>query len=85
MIAEKTTRMSLERMLGKHIDLVTDGESEEHAYLLSARPLQWAVEIDGEVWVNDAGELPVAYGRPYRAEITELAGMQLLAKLLNEA
>ncbi len=83
-IAEKTTKASLEKMVGKTVELVIDGESDEHEFLLSARPLQWAVDIDGEVLVNDTNDLPVEYGKLYKAKITELAGMQLLATLINE-
>jgi ribosomal protein S12 methylthiotransferase RimO len=83
-IAEETTKLSLEKIVGKTIDLVIDGESDEHAYLLTARPLQWAVDIDGEILINDTNEIAIEYGRIYQAEITELAGMQLLAKLINE-
>ncbi len=83
-IAEKTTKASLEKMVGKTVELVIDGESDEHEFLLSARPLQWAVDIDGEVLVNDTNDLPVEYGKLYKAKITELAGMQLLATLISE-
>ena len=84
-IAEKTTKASLEKMVGKTVELVIDGESDEHEFLLSARPLQWAVDIDGEVLVNDTNDLSVEYGKLYKAKITELAGMQLLATLISEA
>ncbi len=83
-IAEKSTKASLEKMVGKTVTLVIDGESEEHEFLLSARPLQWAVDIDGEVLVNDTNDLPVAYGKLYEAKITELVGNQLLATLISE-
>ena len=83
-IAEKSTQKSLEKMVGETIDLVIDGESDEHEYLLSARPLQWAVDIDGEILVNDTNEISVEYGKVYQAEITELAGTQLLARLSSE-
>ncbi len=83
-IAEKTTKASLEKMVGKTVDLVIDGESDEHEYLLSARPLQWAVDIDGEILINDTNDLPVEYGKVYKAKITELAGMQLLGTMISE-
>ena len=82
-IAERTTQSSLQVLIGKTIDLVIDGESEEHEYLLSSRPLQWAVDIDGEILINDTNDLPIKYGKAYQAEITELAGSQLLAKLIK--
>ncbi len=84
-IAQQTTQASLEKMVGTTVELVIDGESDEHAFLLSARPLQWAVDIDGEILINDTNDLPVEYGKVYQAKITELAGMQLLATLMSEA
>jgi tRNA A37 methylthiotransferase MiaB len=83
-IAKDSTQKSLEKMVGKTITVVIDGESDEHAYLLSARPLQWAVDIDGEILINDTNDLPVTYGKTYTAKITELAGDKLLATLMNE-
>jgi len=83
-IAEASTLRSLEKMVGKTVTLVIDGESDEHEFLLSARPLQWAVDIDGEILINDTNDLPVAYGKVYEAKVTELVGTQLLATLISE-
>ena len=82
-IAEASTLTSLENMVGQTLSLVIDGESDEHEYLLSARPLNWAVDIDGEVFINDSSDLPVEYGKVYEAKITELVGTQLLATLVK--
>jgi len=82
-IAEISTQKSLEAMVGRTIDLVIDGESSEHEYLLSARPLSWAVEIDGEILINDTSDLDITYGELYQAKITELVGVQLLATLIK--
>ncbi len=82
-IAERNTLTSLENMVGKTVTLVIDGESDEHEYLLSARPLSWAVDIDGEILINDTSDLPVEYGKRYEAKITALAGTQLLATLIK--
>jgi len=82
-IAEACTLLSLESMVGKTMTLVIDGESDEHEYLLSARPLSWAVDIDGEILINDTSDLPVEYGKLYEAKITELVGEQLLATLIK--
>ena len=82
-IAERSTLHSLEKMVGKTVELVIDGESDEHEYLLSARPLQWAVDIDGEILINDTSDLPVEYGKVYKAKITERVGAQLLATLIK--
>jgi len=82
-IAEENTQDSLQNMVGKTVTLVIDGESDEHEYLLSARPLNWAVDIDGEILINDTSDLPVEYGKLYEAKITELVGTQLLTTLLK--
>jgi tRNA A37 methylthiotransferase MiaB len=82
-IAEKNTLTSLKKMVGKTMIVVIDGESDEHEYLLSARPLNWAVDIDGEILINDTSDLPVEYGKRYEAKITELVGTQLLATLIK--
>jgi len=70
-------------MIGQTVILVIDGESDEHEYLLSARPLLWAVDIDGEILINDTSDLPVEYGKRYEAKVTELVGTQLLATLIK--
>lgn len=82
-IAEENTLTSLEAMINKTITIVVDGQSDEHEYLLSARPLIWAVDIDGEILINDTSDLPVEYGKLYVAKITQLAGTQLLATLIK--
>ncbi|NKQ40904.1 MAG: 30S ribosomal protein S12 methylthiotransferase RimO [Sulfurovum sp.] len=82
-IAGKSTKISLNNMIGETLDIVIDGKSDEHAYLLSARPLQWAVDIDGEILINDSGDISVEYGKIYQAKITELAGEKLLASIIR--
>jgi ribosomal protein S12 methylthiotransferase RimO len=82
-IAETSTQTSLEAMVGQTVTLVIDGESDEHEYLLSARPLNWAVDIDGEILINDTSDLSIEYGKIYKAKITELVGIQLLATLIE--
>ena len=82
-IAQQSTKNSLKKMMGKKIEIVIDGESSEHEYLLSARPLNWAVEIDGEILINDTNGIKVEYGKRYIALITELAENVLLGSLCD--
>ena len=82
-IAEKSTLTSLENMVGQTLNVIIDGESDEHEYLLSARPTIWAVDIDGEILINDTSDLAIEYGKLYVAKITELVGTQLLATLIK--
>ena len=83
-IADEVTKRSLKRCIGKEMAVALEGESEEHAYLLQARPLAWASEIDGELLINDANDLPLEVGKPYLAEVTESAGDRLVARLLRK-
>jgi len=85
-IAANVEDVSLEKMIGTEITLVIDGESDEHEFLLSARALLWAPEVDGEIYINDReidGEL--SFGKIYRGRITEIAGKRPLATVTGDA
>ena len=82
-IANSTTEASLEKMLGKTIQVVLEGESDEHEYILSARPTLWAKDIDGDILINDTSDLEVLFGALYEAKVTDLAGERLLATLVQ--
>jgi ribosomal protein S12 methylthiotransferase RimO len=85
-IASNVEDKSLSALVGSDIFLVIDGMSDEHEYLLSARALSWAPDVDGEIYVNDReieGELE--YGVIYRARITEIAGKRPLASVTGHA
>ena len=85
-IAEAAKTASLKKMVGSEIVLVIDGESDEHEYLLSARDLRWAPEIDGEIYVNDNSlDEELAFGVPYRATVTDLVGDTLTATVTGHA
>ncbi|HIO96167.1 MAG TPA: 30S ribosomal protein S12 methylthiotransferase RimO [Campylobacterales bacterium] len=82
-IANETTKISLEKMIGKTITVILDGESDEHEYILSARPTLWAKDIDGDVLINDTSDLEIVFGAIYEAKVMELAGDRLLATLVK--
>jgi ribosomal protein S12 methylthiotransferase RimO len=83
-IIEKMSLNALKKEIGKIVDVVVDKPSDEHEYLLSARNLMWAPDIDGEIYINDNElETPVEFGVIYKAKITELAGDKLLATILK--
>ena len=81
-IASQSHIKSLQNMIGREFNVVLNGESDEHEYILSARPISWAFEIDGDILINDTNELEIKYGDIYRAKITEIAGDRLLASLI---
>ena len=70
-------------MVGKRVEAIIEGPSEEHEYLLSARPLLWAPDIDGELLINESDVEGLEFGRCYTVEITQLAGMQLLGRVTD--
>lgn len=79
------TKKSLEKELGKEIQILIEGESSEHEFFMGARKLAWAPEIDGEILVNesDVGELEI--GKCYYAKVSELAGDKLIATVTKTA
>ncbi len=83
-IISQTTQQSLENEVGKTFEVVVDGQSSEHEYLLSARKLSWATDIDGEIYIND-NELTtqIKFGKIYTAKITDISGDKLLATILS--
>jgi len=84
-IASTVTKKSLENEINSEIELIIDGESDEHEYLLSARKSIWAPEIDGEIYVNDrAKDEDLKFGKIYKAKVTELVGNILTATVDND-
>ncbi len=83
-ITKKSMQKSLQAEVGTEIELVIDGESDEHEYLLSARKTIWAPEIDGEIYVNDrTKDEDLEFGKIYKAKVTELVGDILTATVDN--
>lgn len=82
-IANETTEISLKKMIGKNIRVILDGESEEHEYILSARPTLWAKDIDGDILINDTSDLELLYGALYEVKITDFTGEKLLGTLVK--
>lgn len=84
-IVNQTTTTSLEKELDQEIELVIDGVSDEHEYLLSAKKLAWAPEIDGEIYVNDrTKDEELEFGVIYRAKVTQKVGDILTATVYND-
>jgi len=82
-IAKETTTASLEKMLNKTITVILEGESDEHEYILSARPTLWAKDIDGDILINDTSDLEIVFGALYEVKVTQLAGDRLLGTLVK--
>ena len=83
-IAKEQMLKSNQKLIGKTIELIIDGTSQEHELLLSARPTNWAPEIDGEVFINDSNDFKVKHGDYFEAKVTELADVTPLATLIKK-
>src|SRR6185369_10986787 len=79
--AQISTRR-LSAMVGKQVEVLLEGESEESELLLQGRMETQAPEIDGRVLINDIGDKKVTPGEFYRVEITESHEYDLVGRLL---
>lgn len=85
-ICKGSEMASLQAEIGKEIELVIDGESDEHEFLLSARKTIWAPEIDGEIYVNDKSiDEEFEFGVIYKAKVTDIVGTILTATVTGRA
>ncbi len=83
-LVNEITLQKLQSDVGKEFEVVIDGESDEHEYLLSAKKLLWAPEIDGEIYINDKQiEEELLFGKIYTAKATELSGDKLIATIIK--
>ena len=79
-IVRAKLRKSLQKELNKEIIVEIEGESSEHEFLIGAKKLQWAPEIDGEILINETLiKEPLEVGKMYKAKVTEIAGDKLIA------
>lgn len=71
--------------VGRTLDVLVEGESEETPLLWEGRTEVHAPEIDGKVFVNDFGPLEsLTPGRFYRCEVTEAHEYDLVARVIGE-
>ena len=83
-IVEDITITELKNKINTTIDVVIDGTSSEHEYLLSARDIIWAPEVDGEIYINDNQlDHDLEVGKLYKAEVSELVGDKLVATVFS--
>ena len=69
--------------VGKEVDLLLEGTSEETDLLLEGRAAMHAPEIDGKVLVNDFPEgVEPEFGKFYRCEITEAHEYDVVARVI---
>jgi len=79
----KISKRKKKTLVGREVELVLEGTSEETDLLLEARTPMHAPEIDGKVFVNDVPDgIDPQPGQFYRAEITEAHDYDLVARII---
>ena len=82
-IIENQRIENLEKMVGSEIQIILNGESDEHEFLLSAKAIYWGEDIDGEIFINDKEIEKLEFGQIYVCKITEIAGDKLLGTIIK--
>jgi ribosomal protein S12 methylthiotransferase len=82
-IQRRISKKKKKALVGRELDLLLEGASEESDLLLEGRTPRHAPEIDGKVFVNDVPEgLDPLPGEFYRCQITEAHDYDLVAKII---
>ncbi|GGG76877.1 30S ribosomal protein S12 methylthiotransferase RimO [Edaphobacter dinghuensis] len=83
-LQQKISAKSKSKWIGREIDLLVEGPSEETDLLWEGRTPLHAPEIDGKVFINDFGpHEALVPGTFYRAEITESHDYDVVARILD--
>lgn len=67
--------------IGKKLSVIVEGTHPESEFLMQGRFYGQCPEIDGHVIIND-GRKVTAFGRLYEVEITDVAGYDLIGRVL---
>jgi ribosomal protein S12 methylthiotransferase len=83
-LQQKISAVEKAKWVGREIDLLVEGPSEETDLLWEGRTSLHAPEIDGKVFINDFGPQDALMpGTFYRAEITESHDYDVVARILE--
>jgi ribosomal protein S12 methylthiotransferase len=83
-LQQKISKNARKQWVGRELDILVEGESEETELLWQGRSLDQAPEIDGKVLINDFGPHEVLVpGTFYRAEITESHDYDVVARIIE--
>jgi len=69
------------KMVGKQLDVVVEGYHPETDLLMRGRYRGQCPEIDGQILINDGANV-TAFGERYTVEITDVAGYDLVGRVL---
>src|SRR5262249_53010587 len=71
-----------QQLVGSRIDVLVEGTSDEHEFVLMGRHAGQAPEIDGQVYLSGGEALP---GTLRKVEITQASDYDLVGELQDEA
>lgn len=82
-IQQRISKKAKTEWVGREVEVLVEGESEETPLLWEGRSQLHAPEIDGTVYINDFGaQETLTAGRFYRCEITEAHDYDVVARVV---
>jgi ribosomal protein S12 methylthiotransferase len=82
-IQQGISKRNKKRLVGRQLDLLVTGVSEETDLLWEGRTEMHAPEIDGKVYINDLGDREtLSPGEIVRCQITEAHDYDLVARVV---
>jgi ribosomal protein S12 methylthiotransferase len=75
------SKRKLRQMIGRRVEVLVEGMSEESELLLKGRMETQAPDIDGHVLINDTGDSRVQNGEFHYVEITESMEYDLIGRI----
>jgi ribosomal protein S12 methylthiotransferase len=85
-IQQRISKKAKTDWVGREIEVLVEGESEETPLLWEGRSQLHAPEIDGTVYINDFGDYEtLAEGEFYRCEITEAHDYDVVARVIGRS
>jgi ribosomal protein S12 methylthiotransferase len=75
------SKRKLRQMIGRRVEVLVEGMSEESELLLKGRMETQAPDIDGHVLINDTGDWRVQNGEFHYVEITESMEYDLIGRI----
>jgi ribosomal protein S12 methylthiotransferase len=79
----RISKTKLKSMVGRQVEVLLEGHSDETDLLLKGRMGTQAPEIDGHIMINDAGEMQPAIGQFYQVEITDSLEYDLIGRVVS--
>ncbi len=82
-IQKQISKKAKRKLIGREIDVLALGPSEETELLWEGRGEMHAPEIDGKLFINDFGDAEAVEGKFYRCEITEAHEYDLVVRVID--